>query len=562
MKTLSGWIAIAVIIGWGGFLCLPFLCHGFWPFSGDAQVHLNWYSNFSKQLWEGDLYPRWLCGMNDGLGSPVCFYYPPMAYFITSLFHPFFGNDPESFKQLGFSVCLGLVGSGFSAYAWMRKTSNEPRIALMAALFFMAMPYHLGTDIYVRGALAEFWSFVWTPLILLAVCAIAEDNRWGIAGLATSYALLIMTHLPTTLIFSVVPLCYAGIKAKPGRHWSALGRTAVGMGLGMGLASIYLVPAMTMQGAVSMEQLTHEGLHYTKSFFFSAAQQVEIARKFNFEVFQVVLATVAAAACGYVLAVRNGGTVKKEARFWSVVVAVCLFMMFPISKPVWLLFPPLQMIQFPWRFGTVVCVGTAALVGLGLKSFRERFSLKLCLLFQVLWVLVVIGLYLSWTAIWPQHILAKNGELPHVTTTEEADEYRPQWVKSSLQEAIKQFGLAAANSRAEFQDSTGEVTMVSWKPRDVVFEVSSPSAAALLVHQFYFPGWKADLDGRAILVTPSQPHGLIQLLIPGGKHRLRLQLRAEREEVAGRIISGISAVGVLILAGCFLGGRRRSPSTR
>ncbi len=45
----------------------------------DFPFHLKWANHFSKQIWTGELYPRWLQDMNAGLGSPAFFFYPPIA---------------------------------------------------------------------------------------------------------------------------------------------------------------------------------------------------------------------------------------------------------------------------------------------------------------------------------------------------------------------------------------------------------------------------------------------------------------------------------------------------
>src|SRR5882672_9647668 len=82
---------IVVIPAAGLILTIPALVYGI-PFFSDDGVshHALWYIHFSTQLWAGDLYPRWLMGMNEGLGSPVFYYYPPVPFFLTSLFKPFF----------------------------------------------------------------------------------------------------------------------------------------------------------------------------------------------------------------------------------------------------------------------------------------------------------------------------------------------------------------------------------------------------------------------------------------------------------------------------------------
>ncbi len=199
-KHLIG-IAAAGIV-----LALPVLILGIPIFSDDGVTHAMWYSRFSEQLWSGDLYPRWLMNMNGGLGSPVFFYNPPVPFFLTSLLRPLFANDPQGWHQVGVSCAIALVASGISAYFWLKEIS-DPKSAIVAAVLFMAMPYHLA-DLYMRGAMAELWAFVWLPLILFFTYRIARGRWFACAGLAVSYALLVMTHLPTTLIFSVVPIGY------------------------------------------------------------------------------------------------------------------------------------------------------------------------------------------------------------------------------------------------------------------------------------------------------------------------------------------------------------------
>ena len=73
---------IVVITAAGLIFTIPAIIYGI-PFFSDDGVshHALWYMHFSTQLWAGDLYPRWLMGMNEGLGSPVFYYYPPRPIF-------------------------------------------------------------------------------------------------------------------------------------------------------------------------------------------------------------------------------------------------------------------------------------------------------------------------------------------------------------------------------------------------------------------------------------------------------------------------------------------------
>ena len=105
--------SIAIIIVAGCILTLPIIFHGA-PFaSDDGLAHARWYIHFSEQFWAGDLYPRWLVGMNNGLGSPVFFYYPPVPFWLTSLIRPFFSDDPYGWHQLGVSASFASETDAF-----------------------------------------------------------------------------------------------------------------------------------------------------------------------------------------------------------------------------------------------------------------------------------------------------------------------------------------------------------------------------------------------------------------------------------------------------------------
>ena len=78
----SGWWSGLVILGYGLFLTLPAGWSGFVA-TDDSLIHLVTSRHFADQLWAGDWYPRWMPGMNAGLGSPVFQFYPPVPFYIT-----------------------------------------------------------------------------------------------------------------------------------------------------------------------------------------------------------------------------------------------------------------------------------------------------------------------------------------------------------------------------------------------------------------------------------------------------------------------------------------------
>ncbi len=176
---------------------LPTVFFGF--LRGD-RVHLVWAKHFSDQLWAGNLYPRWLLDMSSGFGSPTFYFYGPVSYYITSLFFLVLPYHGYGWLQVGLSAVLATVGSGLAAYLWLRERVSRP-VACLAAILYMWLPYHLRIDHLGRFAFAEYWGFVWMPLCLYFVSRVMRGHRRGTAGLAITYALLLMTHPPTALLF-------------------------------------------------------------------------------------------------------------------------------------------------------------------------------------------------------------------------------------------------------------------------------------------------------------------------------------------------------------------------
>lgn len=165
--------------------------------------HVMFSHHFTEQLWQGDLYPRWMQQMNAGFGSPIFFFYAPLPYYITSLLSLLLPGDLTGASALIFSATLALIASGITAYFWLREFTSS-KFAMILAIVYMALPYHLAVDFYIRFAFAELWTFVWMPLILLLSLKINDGKLSSILWLALSLALLILTHLPTLIIFMPV----------------------------------------------------------------------------------------------------------------------------------------------------------------------------------------------------------------------------------------------------------------------------------------------------------------------------------------------------------------------
>ncbi|MDO8347229.1 MAG: YfhO family protein [Rugosibacter sp.] len=568
-----------ILLAFGIFLTWPALTTGYVP-SRDILIHLLWSSRFSDQLWAGTWYPRWLDTMNGGLGSPVFFFYPPLPYFFTAALKPLFYADPEGWRQLGVAASLAVILSGFGAYGWLRRLTGASA-ALAGAIVYMGAPYHLATDLYDRFAFAELWSFVWLPLVLWGVQAVAGGSRKAFPGLALAYAALILTHLPTTMIFSPVALAYAIFCSRREVRMRRSLAVAAAMTLGAGLAAVFLLPVLLTQQNISLADMRVGRFSYIYNFLyygprFDAAFDADFTR-----MLEQLGRYAGALALGSLFAFflgRQAGAVSGawRARFWLLVAVLSFAMMLPPARPVWDMLPPLQAIQFPWRFNALLTLALAPLIALWLDSGKpqvsgaHRVALWVVGLAVVGQSLLILPIYLALGAT-PGAASMDKVLVQLGSRNEEAKEkvlaaklaidtmeYRPRWAPRAVNDSSQ--ALHATLSRiAAAGPGQGRVSIVSRSPRRMVLEVDMPAAGWARVPHFYYPEWRASLapGGVPLPIRPAAEDGLIEIQLEAGRRNIVLTLEPSLAEKLGWGLSGFS---VLVLGFLLLRLRRSNES--
>lgn len=564
---------LVILLLYGVFLTWPALSNGYIP-SRDVLIHLLWSSNFSQQLWAGEWYPRWLDGMNGGLGSPVFFFYPPLPYYFTALLKPFFHADPEGWHQLGTAASMAVIVSGFSAYGWLRKIGGATA-ALVAAIVYMSAPYHLAFDLYQRFAFAELWSFVWLPLVLWGIQATVAGGRKALVGLTLAYAALLLTHLPTAMIFSPVALAYAVFCADRRGWMRDIMAVAGAMALGVGLAATFLVPALSTQNNVSLSDMRVGHFSYIYHFLFYGPRSTAdfmtlLVQQGRYSIVMMIACMAAFISHGRALAWAK----MRQTFFWLVIAVLVFAMMLPIARPLWDILPPLQAIQFPWRFNILLTLAMTALIALWVASIKpegSRFS-RLSLLIVCV---VVVGQSLPSLVIYRAMVatpgrpsmdkmFAQFGSLNNDTKEKvlaaklaaDVEEYRPRWVPHAVFHSSQALGGLLARVQAEHQGS-GTVTTLSRSPRRIVLSVDIPAEGWVKLPHFYYPGWRA-MTGSPATQLPLRPlvqEGLLEVSVKPGRHEIVLELMTSRAEWIGWAISSVSVVLLGLLT--FLAFRRR-----
>src|SRR3990167_491946 len=194
----KGLIPILLILFFSILVSLPLLKPGLFIIHDDQQIARLLL--FDQALKAGQFPPRWVDELGFGFGYPLFVFYPPLVYMVGELFHLIGFSFIDSIKLVFFT---SIFASGLAMYI-LAKEFWDRQTAAVSALFYILVPYR-ALDVYVRGALAESFSFVWLPLILWSFYKLYKTNKPIYVYLSTIFlALLMITHNLIFLPFMLI----------------------------------------------------------------------------------------------------------------------------------------------------------------------------------------------------------------------------------------------------------------------------------------------------------------------------------------------------------------------
>ncbi len=481
----------------------------------NSPFDVSWSAGFAEQVFSGVLYPRWLPDMSHGTGSPVFYFYGPLPFYLATPFHLVAG--PRMAIILGSWLMLALSGLAFHRLA---SAFVRPGPALFAAILYMAMPYHLAIDVWYRAAYGEQAAFIFIPLCL--VCALSLDRGWGWAfGLAASHAGLIFSHLPSALLFSpfLVAACLWPARVAPS---IVIARAVAAALLSAGLASVYIVPALSLQDMIHSD---YWGTYRPgENLLFSSS--MESVRKHLSSIVMVVapVATLATWA-----SMKTGRW--RAAAPWMIAALAALFLVTPVSAWLWNLFPMMDKIQFPWRVLTVLDVAICMIIAIATET-RLRIWIApvatVAVLIATLPIVLGKALYQAPDAKKEDWLIEARAGTPEYLPA-----CHPRWNPDSI-----------------FRGSS--IPVINEDLRQAGADVSG------LPPVYYFPFLRVIVDGEPIKVTCDRQTGFIATDEPLDARDIQIRPVMTTPERIGLFMTIVSAL--LLLAGLVLvsRGQRRS----
>ena len=465
----------------------------------DFPFHLASWMDVARQWRHGTIYPQWAELANWGLGEPRFVFYPPGSWMIGAALGSLF---PWTMVPTLFNW-LALMGAGVSMYLMAREALPQ-RQAALAAMLFAANPYHL-LLVYYRSDFAELLASAFFPLLVWGVMRIARDGWRSVPILALGVALIWLSNAPAAVIavYSVVFLLVVAYAAV--RDLRLLLYGAVAVAAGFGLAAFYILPAAHERAWVQINQVLSDGLRPEQNFLFSRATSMAVNTDFNLKISCVALLMgfLIAAAAIYLAKSRE----LRRLHYWLVLAlgALSLFMMFRISRPLWVLAPELHFVQFPWRYAVPLGVAFSFFMAAAHRS-RNLEILAVCA-FVLAGPLAKIALAVERPSSW------KKAEISQFRLNmERQGGYRgtPEYLPNGANSRIISPG--SDTPRADDASASG-----NWDADQNSLTVDAASPTQIALHAFNYPTRQVDVDG-----SPSSKltdgDGRIVVRVPAGKH--------------------------------------------
>jgi len=535
-----------------------------------------WLNSFDALIKAGKIFPGWVKTFWYEHGSPLFVFYPPLFFYLAEIPRLLGLSLVMSVKIV---VILSTLGAFFSMY-WLGRELSGKWGGLIAGLIYLTAPHHFAL-IYTRGAFAENLAYAIFPLIIFFIYKLFHDKSWKyIIGLAVSGAALIMTNLPSLLLFGVFVLFWTIGLVIIYKKFPLSPILISGIGA-LGLSAFYWLPVIINMSLVQTYRFI-SGNYSFSNYFVSLPQLFDPTRWGMQDYFQLGWVSILIVAIIiYYLVLRP---VDKEASNNRLVIMflislfIILLLITRISSPVWSAVHILQYIQFPFRFLCVVFILVALLAAyLGCIAKPIWRVVLLILLFaqaiffaQPVWpflpdIYKQDFAYTTYGDIGAQYIL-KPGEKKHedgvplhlVFHTAEAG-YMPNAVNKqdlhdefNANDAIKLVGLSLAEAATYTVSvdrkiiSTGVISNFKETPTGASFNYSNPSTSRVTYRQLAFPGWKVWIDGQTTAWTPNNNHISFIVVAGGGSHDIKITYTNPPGAVAGRSISLLFALLLVI----------------
>jgi hypothetical protein len=556
----------------------------------DFDFHLISWLDAQTAWLQGIPYPHWTPSANFGAGEPRFVFYPPSTWMLGAALGSVL---PWHLAPIALTFLL-LAATGLATRALARHALSNGA-ATLAGCTAIFSGYALFCA-YERSAFGELTGGFWVPLALLFILRDRnpEAPLWkrSLDGSTAPLALVVagawLSNAPLGVMVSYLLAAVALAAALLSKSWAPVVRASIAAALGLGLASIFLVPAAWEQPWADLKQAASDpGERIENSWLFArhSDPQLDFHDTVLHQASVIAVIMLAVAGCGLLVSWRRK-SIQAERRWWiplALIPLAVLLLQLPISLPVWNLLPKLRFLQFPWRWLVTLeapmAIFFAAAVWFSTEAHRWR-RLAVAATCTVAFLAITSATAL----IFFQPCDEEDAVAPMLATYRSAvgvggtDEYEPPGADDSMLASGLPAACLVTDSSTVLGKGTGvpdtspvweaaqgscEATFtalpVRVKNHAEHFEVRADNGHAgyLILRLRSYPAWCVRINGLPVDDLPKRDDGLIAVHVPKGPVDLTVDWTTTPDVIAGRALSGLFLL--LVAALCLL--ERYCPNT-
>ncbi|OGM80564.1 hypothetical protein A2366_03530 [Candidatus Woesebacteria bacterium RIFOXYB1_FULL_33_9] len=478
---------------------------------------------------------RWVPDAGYGYGYPQFNYYPPSVYYVGAIMHRLGLQYIDTVKIL---FVLGYVASALAMFVLIDSILGSWP-AFVSSILYTYVPYK-AVEVYVRGAMSEFWSLTFFPLILWAIYLLIKTDKYKyFIWFSVSLGLLLTTHNLMSLIFAPIAIFWTvfWLWKEKKKKWIEIFFSGL---FGIGLAAFFTLPVIIETKFVHVESML--GGYFDYRAHFVSLYKLFISREWGYgssgfpnELLNlstgivqwiVGLIAVALALINYKQSLAGfAGKANKKISVLTFLIFIfsllTVFMIHMKSSFIWARLPVLWWLQFPWRFLSISIFLLSILGG-----FAIHFSKKYKYLLGGIIIISAFVLNISFFV--PKDWL-------NITDKDKFGGI--SWQKQMTISIFDYLPIYAtlppineAPSVPEIMDGKAEVSNYKKGSDFQTGNIKVLENATIRLPVFDFPGMKVTVNGKVISHYNNDCrgeefcYGLISFKLPDGNHMVEVRL--------------------------------------
>lgn len=549
IKKKIFWFLLVFIISIPAFSFL--LKPGYYNMHDDMQMVRQ--LEMEKCLKDGQIPCRWVPDLGYGYGYPLFNFYPPMPYFVGQIFR-FFGSSFVVSAKLTAALQIILTG----IFMFILASSIFGNLGgLISSVFYIYAPYH-ALNIYIRGAMNEAWAAVFFPLIFyFSKELIIKKKFWYLIGLSVSFAGLLLSHNPMVLTFTPFFFFWCLFWLFSISKKNLVNRIiflSVSGVSALALSAFFTLPAILETKYVQIESMFTN--YYNFSVHFATFNQLffsnfwgdgpsvwgpEDGMSFMIGYLHWIIPCLI-----FLYFIFNSFKNKKiDKKFLPVILLIVLglfsvFMIHNKSTFLWLIFTPIQKIQFPWRFLNHTVFLFSLSVGIIPYVLSKFFSnKKINLIISLILLISVFALNVNYFHPLKSGPLTDKQKFSGLAWTNQITsgiyDYLPKTAKIAAKGPAGNF-IDEIDPKDEKVKIFGTKKGTDW----LLFNLILNKKSKVTVAQIAFPNFEIMDNGQKINYAIDPELGRMVLNLDSGEHQIYIKLKNTPIRSISNIISLIA----------------------